>query len=137
MSSSSKVFCANCAYFSSCKKSKSRMQFDDYNSTDLCNAPQNIRDTYRTDGKDKYISSPSIINKYNNCSWFVAKVIDNIGERIEEHNSSPTAHPTILNAVNQLQTSVTQLNTKMQSRITAYKNASGALILTFGDIPTT
>lgn len=105
-----KVFCTNCAYFNACKKSNARMQFDDNSIHDTCNAPQNIRSTYMSDGSDKYISSPSIINKYNNCGWFLNKAHPgDVIHVVNMHNKNPDSHPHILNEIRKVREEISEV----------------------------
>ncbi len=108
-----KVFCTDCAYFNSCKRSNARMQFDDENLHEICTAPQNIRATYMSDGSDKYISVPSIINKYNNCQWFLnACRPDDVIKVVGMHNKDPQSHPYILEKISDLNEKINEAGEK-------------------------
>lgn len=69
-----KIYCINCKFYKNCRKSHiCEDTFDCTNIHERCDAPQNIRDDYKIEKSDKYISCPSIINRFNNCKWFVSK----------------------------------------------------------------
>ena len=115
----SKVFCTQCGYFNTCRKRGcGNMQFDNEDIHETCNAPQNIRPTYMSDGSDKYISTPSIINKYNNCKWFIAKgQSTDIHVLINKHNNDSDAHPKIQTDVANISQRVTELDQRTQYNI--------------------
>jgi len=71
----SKVYCSQCKYYNKCKKTPSSLchTLDCENIHERCEAPQNIRSTHEKSVSDKYVSCPSIINKFNNCGWFIEK----------------------------------------------------------------
>lgn len=115
-----KVFCTQCGYFNACRRNNcgGNMQFDDEDVHEQCNAPQNIRPTYMSDGSDKYISSPSIINKYNNCKWFVAKgQPTDVHILINKHNNDKNAHQKIQSDVAAVNQRVTELDQRSQYNI--------------------
>ena len=71
-----KVYCNQCQFYRICKKaSPCDRTFDCGNIHEQCEAPQNIRQVHNTDKSDKYVSCPSIINRFNNCKWFINKDI--------------------------------------------------------------
>lgn len=114
---SNKVFCVNCAYFNSCRRATNRVSYDD-NINEICNAPQNIRASYLSDGSDKYISSPSIINKYNNCQWFQGKSTSNdILGLIDFHNRDQKSHPYLLEKFNETTEKITEDTALVQSNL--------------------
>lgn len=78
---SSKIYCTECKYY---VKSASWCMNDNFHTFDCkdiheqCEAPQNFQETHRNSINDKYVSCPSIINRFNNCKWFQSKLNDNL-----------------------------------------------------------
>lgn len=98
-----KVYCVNCAYFNKCRRSNARNCYDGNYTHETCNAPQNIRPTYLSDGSNKYVSIPSTINKFNNCKWFVpCNKPSDLESAIDEHNKNHASHPYILSLIENL-----------------------------------
>ena len=68
-----KIFCSDCKYFTQHHTTKCFNTYDAENLHERCESPKNIRVDYSDDITNKYISSPSIINRFNNCLWFEKK----------------------------------------------------------------
>lgn len=116
----SKVYCVQCAYFNSCKRTNSRVSYDDFNVHETCNAPQNIRSSYLSDGSNKYISSPCIINKFNNCKWFCSKsLIDPVTANIDLHNKDQKSHPYLVSKINELDNREAQKDAQIEYNLNA------------------
>lgn len=116
----SKVYCTQCAFFNCCRRSNARVSYDDFNVHETCNAPQNIRSSYLSDGSNKYISSPSIINKFNNCKWFCSKsLIDPVTANIDLHNKDQKSHPYLTTKLSDLDTKTTQKDTQIEYNLNA------------------
>jgi hypothetical protein len=64
------VYCKDCVHFDGGISSPHSMGPPDW-IHELCNSPSNYKDTYWVDG-DHRISTPRILNKGNNCTWFTA-----------------------------------------------------------------
>lgn len=110
-----KVFCVNCAYFNACRRANARRCYDGNYSHETCNAPQNIRPTYMSDGSNKYVSSPSIINQYNNCKWFLPNRKPTEAESlVDEHNKNHSSHPFILEKISNFQDELDRLKLKLE-----------------------
>ena len=104
------VFCIKCAYFNACKRQNLRTCYDGNYTHETCNAPQNIRPTYMSDGSNKYISSPSVINKFNNCKWFTPNTKPSDAETfVDDHNKNHSSHPFILEKIEELKNSIDEL----------------------------
>lgn len=67
----SKVYCSKCIHYNSdINKIANRPELADTNFYATCMAPQNIKDTNLVQYSDYFISSPEIINRFNNCRWY-------------------------------------------------------------------
>lgn len=67
----SKVYCTNCIFFSVIEGEVFPFGPPDF-KVEKCLSPSNFKDTYSSP-KVYPISIPKIINKFNNCEWYVAK----------------------------------------------------------------
>ncbi len=66
-----KVYCENCLFFLNEETLQPPFDFGyPDHAREKCLAPQNFKDTHR-ESSSKPITQPKIINKYNNCIWYV------------------------------------------------------------------
>ena len=68
---SEKVFCIDCLYYEEGSRISNEYGPPDH-YFEKCQAPQNFRDDYQMENREK-VSTPQIINRFNNCPWFVSR----------------------------------------------------------------
>lgn len=66
-----KKFCSDCKYFEEGSKIYN-LPLDQNRTEDRCMNPNNFRDDYLSE-KRISLSTPVIINRFNDCTWFELK----------------------------------------------------------------
>ena len=85
------VYCENCLNFTPGEKIPHPFGPPEW-IKELCDAPENFKDSYRKISHIR-ISTPRIINKGGNCTWFVSSDISSSssGDSVEEPESSSSS----------------------------------------------
>ena len=65
---SAKVYCSNCIFFSICEGQSDPFGWPTH-QIEKCLSPENFTGNYLNEQATP-ISTPRIINKYNNCEWY-------------------------------------------------------------------
>lgn len=68
-----KVYCSKCVHYR-CDTNKvvHRPTYADYDPHALCMAPENIKQNFNNSKSKQFVSSPEVINEFNNCRWYCA-----------------------------------------------------------------
>lgn len=70
---SKKVYCHKCIYYKCGIKDNNDVCFNTKSNEACCMSPNNIKSDNVDKFTNKFISSPEIINEFNNCRWYVSK----------------------------------------------------------------
>ncbi len=69
----SKKFCLMCKFHIEGKKKINDFSLE--RTEDLCDHPNNFKDDYLSEKRSR-LSTPAIINRFNDCSWYTERTED-------------------------------------------------------------
>jgi len=64
-----KIFCENCKQFRRAEECQCHFENKYPQKTELCLSPNNFKGTHQ-ESSNLPLSTPAIINRYNNCVWY-------------------------------------------------------------------
>jgi hypothetical protein len=83
------VYCEDCLYFQPGKRIPHPFG-PPYWIKELCQSPHNYRDNHKTLNSSP-ISIPKIINKNNNCTWYIDKNIEDSSSSSGDYETSSSS----------------------------------------------